>query len=282
MVLVLVLTLLAGAAGAEMKILASFYPVYILTLNLTQGVPGVTVENLVPATTGCLHDYSLQTRDMARIEKADVLVINGGGMEQFMDRVAGVSGLAVIEAAAGIPMTDSSEEGFLNSHVWMDPALAAREAENIAAGLEAADPENAKAYRDNLEDLKGRLASLDGEIREMLRPFEGREIVIFHEAMTYFAQAYGLKVAGIIATEPGEEPSTRDIARTCDMVKRLGIRELFTEPQYPQTAAQTIARETGARIYVLDPVVSGDGTPGSYEAALREDARVLKEALGGE
>ena len=107
----------------------------------------------------------------------------------------------------------------------------------------------------------------------------GADIITFHEAFAYFADAYGLHVAGVIANEPGEEPSTRDIADTCDLVTTLGIRTLFVEPQYPQRAAETIARETGASIYTLDPCVSGDGTKESYETIMRENARVLTEAL---
>ena len=89
-----------------------------------------------------------------------------------------------------------------------------------------------------------------------------------------------MNVAGVIATEPGEEPSTREIADTCDLVLDLGIRTLFVEPQYPKTAAEVIARETGASLYTLDPCVSGDGTPGNYEAIQRQNAEVLKEAFG--
>ena len=107
----------------------------------------------------------------------------------------------------------------------------------------------------------------------------GAEIITFHEAFAYFADAYNLHVAGVIANEPGEEPSTRDIADTCDLVTELGIRTLFVEPQYPQKAAETIARETGASIYTLDPCVSGDGTKESYETIMRENAKVLTEAL---
>ena len=110
-------------------------------------------------------------------------------------------------------------------------------------------------------------------------PFAGADIITFHEAFAYFADAYGLHVAGVIANEPGEEPSTRDIADTCALVTTLGIRTLFVEPQYPQKAAETIARETGASIYTLDPCVSGDGTKESYETIMRENARVLTEAL---
>ena len=151
--------------------------------------------------------------------------------------------------------------------------------QNIADGLAEADPAHAAAYQENAAGYIERLTALDGELKAQLAPFAGADIITFHEAFAYFADAYGLHVAGVIANEPGEEPSTRDIADTCDLVTTLGIRTLFVEPQYPQKAAETIARETGASIYTLDPCVSGDGTKESYETIMRENARVLTEAL---
>ena len=117
------------------------------------------------------------------------------------------------------------------------------------------------------------------EIAAALTPFAGREIITFHEAFTYFADAYDLHVAGVIAYDSGEEPGTREIAKTCDLVKELGITTLFIEPQYPSKAAQTIARETGSTVDTLDPVVSGDGAMDSYERIMRENTRVLTEAF---
>lgn len=84
-------TLLATGCAAQQDgqttIVTSFYPMYVLTLNVTDGVDGVTVQNMAEQNVGCLHDYQLQTRDMVALEGADALVINGGGMEQFMDKV---------------------------------------------------------------------------------------------------------------------------------------------------------------------------------------------------
>lgn len=292
-------TLLATGCAAQKDgqttIVTSFYPMYVLTLNVTDGVDGVTVQNMAEQNVGCLHDYQLQTRDMVALEGADALVINGGGMEQFMDKVMTLrEDLPVIDASEGIEMLpsvsehdhddhddhDHDHEGeVMNAHVWLDPSLAMVQVRNIAEGLANADPDHADAYRSNAEAYILKLEQLKAEIAEQLAPYAGREIITFHEAFTYFAEAFGLHVAGVIATEPGEEPSTRDIADTCDLVNTLGIRTLFVEPQYPQKAAQTIARETGASIYTLDPCVSGDGSMESYENIMRENARVLTEAF---
>ena len=287
--LMMILTLLFSGCAAQTDgqkvIVTSFYPMYILTQNVAAGIEGVTVRNMAEQNVGCLHDYQLQTRDMVTLEGADALVINGGGMEQFMDKVLTLrADLPVIDASEGIEMLPSVSEHdhegeVMNAHVWLDPSLAMVQVRNIAEGLANADPEHAEAYRSNAEAYILKLEQLKADIAEQLAPYAGREIITFHEAFTYFADAFGLYVAGVIATEPGEEPSTRDIADTCDLVNTLGIRTLFVEPQYPQKAAQTIARETGASIYTLDPCVSGDESKESYENIMRENAKVLTEAF---
>ncbi len=295
--LMMILTLLFSGCAAQTDgqkvIVTSFYPMYILTQNVAAGIDGVTVQNMAEQNVGCLHDYQLQTRDMVTLEGADALVINGGGMEQFMDKVMTLrEDLSVIDASEGIEMLPSASEHdhddhddhdhegeVMNAHVWLDPSLAMVQVRNIAEGLANADSDHADAYRSNAEAYILKLEQLKAEIAEQLAPYAGREIITFHEAFTYFAEAFGLHVAGVIATEPGEEPSTRDIADTCDLVNTLGIRTLFVEPQYPQKAAQTIARETGASIYTLDPCVSGDGSMESYENIMRENAKVLTEAF---
>ena len=288
--------LLAGGCAAEdarreRTIVTTFYPIYVFTQNVAQGVPGVRVVNMAEQDAGCLHDYQLKTQDMVLLEEADVLVINGGGLEPFMDRVIALrKELPVIIASEGIEMLPSDhdhdhaahedeEDEPLNAHVWLDPALARRQVENIARGLADTDPANAELYAANAQAYAARLLQLDGELRAQLEALSGEEIVTFHEAFDYFARAYALDIAGVIEQEPGEEPGTRDLAKICDLVIERGVRALFVEPQYPQRAAETVARETGAAVYTLNPVVSGDGEMDSYERIMRENAKTLLEAL---
>lgn len=290
-VFMLLAVLLCGgcaAEGSEEKtIVTSFYPMYVFTQNIARDVPGVRVVNMTAENGGCLHDYQLQTRDMAMLEGAMALVVNGGGMEQFMDKIAAQQpNLTVVEACSGMEMLPSEEtheaghdHGAVNPHVWLDPSLAVLQVRSIAQGLAEADGANADAYLKNGEAYAARIEALDQELRTQLAPLAGSEIVTFHEAFSYMAKAYGLHIAGVIAGDSGEEPSTRQIAKTCDLVKERGVKALFVEPQYPTKTAETIARETGAQVYSLDPVVSGDGSMDSYERAMRENARVLTEAL---
>ncbi len=299
LILALMMTLAACSGCAaqgndDTVIVTSFYPMYVFARNIAQGVPGVTVVNMADQSVGCLHDYQLQTRDMVTLETADVLIVNGGGMEQFMDKIAQTyQELHVVTACEGIAMLESAHSGHdhdhdhdhgeeacvLNAHVWLDPALAQQQVKNIAGGLAKADPKNAAAYEANADAYSERIAALEEEIRAQLAPHQGEKIITFHEAFTYFAGAFGLEVAGLIEHDSGEEPGTRDLAKICDLVKELGIGALFVEPQYPQKAANTIARETGAKVYQLDPMVSGDGEMDSYERAMRENARVFAEAF---
>ena len=279
--LTMLLVLLVLAAWAEGEtIVTSFYPVHVLTLMVTDGIDALETKQMAQQQVGCLHDYTLQSRDMALLEEADVFVINGGGMEAFMDRVAaGMPELTVIESTAGIEMEPSVEEGLLNAHVWLDPCLAQKMVENICTGLCERFPQQAGKLKENADAAAERLSALDGKLAALLEPAKGQKIITFHEAFDYFAARYGIEVAGVIANEPGEEPSTRQIAETCDQVRELGISTLFIEPQYPSRAAETIARETGAALYTLDPITSGDGTKDSYFDAQEKNAQVLMEAF---
>lgn len=291
----LLLLAVCGCAAQESRVIVtSFYPMYIFAQNVARDVPGVSVVNMADQSVGCLHDYQLQTRDMVTLESADVLVINGGGMEQFMDKIAATyTSLPIVTASEGVNMLESAHSHghdndhdhdhddtcVLNAHVWLNPQLACEQVKNIAAGLSAADPLNAAAYEANAAAYCEQLAALDAEIAALLAPYAGEKIIAFHEAFVYFAQAYGLEVAGLIENDDGEEPGTRELAQICDKVKELDVEALFIEAQYPQKAAQTIARETGATVYEIDPVVSGDGALDSYERAMRENARIFAEAF---
>jgi len=106
--------------------------------------------------------------------------------------------------------------------------------------------------------------------------------VTFHEAFPYFAKEFGLHILTVIEREPGSEPTPAELQAVIEQVKPLAAKVLFTEPQYSPDAAKTIARETGARIYTLDPVVTGEANESAMDAYLttmRKNMETLKEAL---
>ena len=263
------------------RIVTSFYPMYVATINITQGVDGVEVHNMTKPQTGCLHDYQLMTEDMKTLENADAFVINGAGMEDFMDKVTEQQkNLKVIDASRGIKLIHD-EEGD-NPHVWLSVTDAIQQVRNIADQLKEADPAHSDAYEKNAAAYIEKLTSLKTEMHAALDNVTHKDIVTFHEAFPYFAEEFHLNIIGVVEREPGTEPTPTELQETIEQVKGLSAKVLFTEPQYSPAAAETIARETGAKIYTLDPVVTGEATPAAKDAYLdtmRKNMNTLKEAL---
>lgn len=265
-------------------VVTSFYPIYLLALNLTDGVEDMTVHNLAAPGTGCLHDYQLSTGDMKALADADVFLINGAGMEGYLSFVfEAFPQLPVTDASVGVDLLPSlSGETAYNAHIWLDAANAQLMAANLAEGLMAACPDRADAIAANRDALVERLAALDEELKMALGTLPRREVVTFHEAFPYFAKAYGLTVAATVTQEPGEALSAYELTELIRTVAALGNPPLFTEPQYTDIAAKTIAAETGAPIYQLDPCVTGPDMPPLtyFEDVMRANCAVLLEALG--
>ena len=289
--LLLVLVLFPCLALSE-TVVTSFYPVWVMTLNLTRGLEDhVTVRNLAAPSVGCLHDYQLQTSDMKVLSGADIFLVNGAGMEAFLPEIArALPDLPVIEASEGIGLLESgdaveileSEEEEVNSHLWLDPVRAVRMAENIAAGLVRLMPEEESVISANLQDYRSRLETLDQQLREGLEDLPRRDIVTFHEAFPYFAAAYGLHVVAVVSKEPGEVLTPAQMSVLVREIIRLGNPPLFVEPQYTDLSAQTLSRETGSSVWSLDPMVTGpeENVPFDYyETVMLQNMETLIDAL---
>ena len=271
----------AAKKDGKLHIVTSFYPMYVATINITKGVDGVEVVNMTKPQTGCLHDYQLSTEDMKKLEKADVFVVNGGGMENFLDKVVSQQkNLKIIDASRDIGLIADGNE--MNPHVWVSVSNAIAQVKNIAGELAAADPEHADAYRANALAYVEKLEALKKDMHAELDDLPHKDIVTFHEAFPYFAEEFKLNIISVVEREPGSEPSPKELEDTVAQVRKLPVNVLFTEPQYSPGAAETIARETGAKIYSLDPVVTGEANESAMDAyinAMRKNADVLKEAL---
>ena len=285
--------LLPLGALAE-TIVTSFYPIYIFALNLTEGIEGVEVRNLTAPDTGCLHDYQLQTGDMKKLATADAFLINGAGMESYLTGVMeAFPHLPVVDASVGIELLCAEEHehehehdhGENNAHVWLDAKNAQTMVRNLAEGLMVVCPDKAEEINTNRDAYLTRLAALDEEITDALADVPSRDIITFHEAFPYFAKAYGLNVAAVVNREPSDSLSPAKLAELVKLVRSLGVPPLFVEPQYEDMAARTLARETGAKLYTLDPAVTGpenDVPLTYYEDVMRANVQVLLTALAGE
>ena len=289
----------------KIKFLASFYPIYIMALNIVDGVDGVEVNCMAEVQVGCLHDFKLSTDDMRNIEKSDGFIINGAGMEGFIEDIANkVDGLQIIDSSTGIDLLadghhhDEDEHehedehshedehehaghnhGEYNAHLWVSVANCIKQVENITDGIVKLDPAHESEYRSNSKKYISKLTELKNEMESGLADISDRNIITFHEAFDYFAEEFKLNIVSVIEREPGSEPNARDLASIIDLTKETGVKALFVEPQYPNTSADIIASETDARVYTLDPGVSGEMNKDAYIKMMKENLKVLQKAL---
>ncbi len=271
----------AGKKDGSVRIVTTFYPMYIDAINIAKGIDGVSVTNMTKPQTGCLHDYQLTTEDMKTLEKADILIANGAGMESFLDKVIkGQKKLTIIDASQNMELLET--DGEKNPHLWLSVTANIQQVKNITEQLKKADPKHADAYQANADIYIQKLEALKKEMHNTLDKVPHKDIVTFHEAFPYFAKEFGLNIIAVVEREPGSEPTPNELQAVIQQIKPLSSKVLFTEPQYAPSAAQTISRETGAKIFTLDPGVTGESTADAMDAYLvtmRKNMNTLKEAL---
>lgn len=296
----------------ELQVVTSFYPVYVMAQNLCQGVPGVSVQNLTENQTGCLHDYQLTTKDMKLLEQADLLLLNGGGMESFLEAAIGsLPHLQVISSEEGIELLGAQSEhrhehdeehageeeehleevhaeddhghdhGEYNAHIWLDPHRYHHQVENLAAGLMEADPTNRSMYEANRDRYLSEIEAVHQDYQEVFAEMQEQPVIIFHDAFAYYSELLPLEIVKVVAME-GEESalSAGEMAEVIEEIRMHQIRYLLIEEQYQQTVADVLAAETGTRTVVLDSLVTGGGEMDSWLSGMRANLEVLRECFG--
>lgn len=271
----------------QTRYVASCYPVYIIALNLIDGIEGTEVIHMSENHQGCLHDFQIQSEDLKNIEKSSAFIINGAGMENFLKKVTDeIPKIKIIDASKDIKLLENnchhhhhSHEHEYNPHIWMSIDNYIKQTENIAEGLIESDPGNEEKYKQNCEEYILKLKNLKNDITLKLKDVRGKSIITFHEAFPYFANEFGLNIPDVINHDPESEPSAKQISKTINIMKENNINSLFIEPQYKSTAAETISKETGAKIYTLDPAVTGENSKDAYIEIMTKNAETLKEAL---
>ncbi|MDD3164732.1 MAG: metal ABC transporter substrate-binding protein [Oscillospiraceae bacterium] len=267
-----------GAASTEQSgrsVAATTYPVAQFTAAICDGTD-VTVSRIISDSVSCLHDYSLSVRQAEAVEQADVVICSGAGLEDFMEDVL-KNKQTVIECSEGIPLRENEDrdEGEFDPHIWMAPENAAIMVQNIADGLAAVFPEDAKTFAQNAAALQQQLSALQAEGEALLSKLSCRELVTFHDGFGYFASAFDLTILAAIEEESGSEASAQDIRQIVELVTQNRIPAVFVEANGSDAAAKIIAGETGCAIGTLDMCL-GDA---DYFAAMRANFDALGEAL---
>ena len=267
-----------------LHILATTYPVYLFTTTVTEGVEGVEVTRLIQEEISCLHDYTLTVNDMKAIEAADVIVMNGVGLEDFMADALASSDAPVIDCSQGVALLAAlGHEGHdhddeYDPHIWMDPDRAAQMVWNVATVLSELDTMNGDLYTANASAAEARLQS---EITGVEDPDDLAGLITFHDGFQYFAQATGLDLLKAIEEEEGAEASAAEIKEIVGLIGEYDIPAIFTEKNGSDATAQAISRETGCGVAQLDLIMSGDGSGiQPYVDAMNQNIDTVLEALG--
>ena len=298
-----VLLLLPGCAQAPsgssqeegLTVLATTYPVYLFARTVAQGVEGVTVERLNTGSVSCLHDYTLSVDDMKKIEGADVIAMNGAGLEDFMDDALAASSSTIIYCSQGVALFENADHiheegdgghdhGHWDPHYWMDPGNAAVMVRNLQEGFALADPDHGDAYARNGEEAAGQLPSFAGDCTQALEGAEGAALITFHDGFHYFAQALGLPLLASIEEEEGSEASAMEINEITQLVKEHQLPVIFTEVNGSDATANAISRETGCQVAQLTMLMDGpeEGDLSTYLEGVRSNVNTIVSFFGGE
>lgn len=292
-----ILSMRAEVEDGKLKVTASFYPMAYLAEEI--GGEHVAVTNLTPAGAEP-HDFEPSARDIARIEDADLLLLNGT-VEVWGERIVSQlesTNVRVLIAAEGLMTlegahddhgeeehheedghTEEEHEG-LDPHVWLDPVRYGEQAERVAEALITLDPENEAAYRENLASFMARITALDTEYQTLLSRCVSEDIITTHTAFAYLAARYGLHQEAITGLTPEAEPSASQLAEIAEFARTNEVTHIFFESAASPALAQTIASEVGAQTLVLHPLEGlARGNNKDYFSVMRENLANLKVAL---
>ncbi len=288
-----ILFLLSGCmpqktAEQTITIVASFYPVYILAKNITDGVENITLENMAQPQTGCLHDYQLTTKDRKALEKADLFFINGAGMESFLEGVKRqYHDLPIVDTSAGIELLTSHHhhhhdhedepEQEYNGHLWLSSKNALKQAENICVALSQKDATHAQQYQQNLALFRQKIQEFQKQ-----KKIKQQKVVVFHEGFDYIAEEYGFTISEEILVEEEQTPSAKELAEIIDHAKQQQVTLFFAAEDEGKKYAELLAKEVGAKVYILNPITSGELEKEAYFKAMQQNRMVIQEAMENE
>lgn len=288
----------------EVKIVTSFYPMYVATENIIAGIDGVSLTNLSEPQTGCLHDFQMTPADMKLLSTADVFVINGGGIEGFMSDVAGsYPELEIVEACQDISLLGESENdaqheevhveeeshahdevhahdhGGENAHAWMSVKLYRSQVATIASRLAEIDPDNSEAYLQNAREYDQKLEKLQEKQEEIMELAAGKNIIIFHEAYEYVASDYGMNVSYTMDLDEERQVSAGEVAEVIDEIRQNNVSIILAEELYGKNMGDAVIKEADVQVIYIDTLNRGDYDADSYITGMTNNIELIKAAF---
>lgn len=277
----------SGESAPPPRILCSIYPVQLIARAVTNGRPGLQLARLLPAGSGCPHDFAPTHEDMRRLANAEVILANGLGLDGFLDVALPKANPRArrIDLAEGIegllPVARSQGPPTWNPHAFAAPRTAARMAIKLSRELSALDPAGTDIYRTNAEQWSADLNRLADELASAGLP--DRPVVIQHDLQAYLVRDLGLRVACEIQDHPGQEPSARRLLHVVRTARAAGAVAVLAEPGSPDRSAETLAKELALPVVEVDVLSTGPEDPplGHFRQAMLGNLSRLRAALSG-
>ncbi len=274
--------MLIGCGAASIPpdgIAATTAPVAQFAHAITHGTD-IPVTQIVSDSVSCLHDYSLSIRQMETVAQSRVVLLSGGGLEDFMEEAL-ASAREVVDCSRNNELLyshgheEADHHHEQDPHLWLSPRHAIVMAETMCDELCRIWPEHSRIFRDNLEDLLDRLEDLDRYGQECMADLSCRQLITFHDGFAYLADAYGLEILAAMEEESGSEASAADLIEIVELIQSHDLPAVFTEINGSPSAASIIARETGVTVCSLN-MAMGER---DYFEAMTYNFDTLKEAL---
>jgi len=269
------------AEKRHLKVLASFYPLYEFTKTI--GGERIDVSVIVPSGIEP-HDWEPTIQDLQKMQNADMIVINGVGLEPWITKLVSVNpDILIVDTSNGIPLLEKDKHMFDNKiqndpHIWLDPVLAKKQIQNIVDGLSIIDPQNTNYYQENANAYNTKLILLDNKIKNELSICVKKEFLAFHDAFSYFANEYGLNQNTIIGVNPSEEPTAVTLQQIVQKAQNLDLHVIFTEEAVNPRISDVIADEIGAKVLILSPIEIYEKNS-DYIKRMEQNLSNLKEEL---
>lgn len=259
------------------RIVTTFYPIYIMTANITQGANNIELVNMADVNVGCIHDYTLQTSDMKKIENANVIIQNGLGLESFMEKaISANKNVQIIDSSKGI-LNIIKDEDETNAHIWTSTSNYIMQVENIKKDLCEKNPENASIYEANAKEYIKKLSELKLKFETDLQQLNGQSAVVLNESFEYLARDIGLNATTIKTSHEESTLSAETLKNIINDMKEKNTKIIIVDKDDDLKNAQTISNETGAKIYALDSAITGALNKESYIKCMNANFDRLSE-----
>lgn len=261
----------------KISVVTSFYPLFFFTSRIAG--QQVDILNVTPPGSEP-HDYEPTPQNMARIERSDLVILNGVGLEPWGDTLQET---LKDSSATILAVGDTVNEGNRDPHGWLSPRLAKKYGEIITHALVTIDPASRELYEENARALYEDLTLLDTHYREGLRTCKKKNIITSHAAFGYVAAEYGFHQLSIAGLSPDAEPTPKKLVLLADFAKQHDSRIIFFETLVSPKLAETLAREVGAQTLVLNPLEGltrdEEGKEKSYLTEMEQNLTALRTAL---